>query len=110
GCSERYPMRPKTEGGSETGSMSKTLTLPVSARHNPSTCLISVDFPAPFSPTKPNTDPCATSDTSFKADLEPNRRERFVMATAAAAALCDERLIELSRILFSRLLSLLSER
>src|SRR5688572_19189163 len=91
--------------------MSKTLTLPVWARHNPSTCLINVDLPAPFSPTRPKTDPCGTvSDTSFKAALEPNRRDRFVMVTAAPAASGDPGLIRLSRILLARPLAFVTER
>src|SRR6185295_5527440 len=50
-------MRPRTETGSETGSMPKTRTVPASARNKPRICLIKVVLPAPFSPTSPNTLP-----------------------------------------------------
>src|SRR2546428_8264562 len=72
-------MHPRTAAWSDTGSIPNTLTLPDSARHNPSRCLIRVDLPAPFSPTSPNTHPRGTASvTSFKDWLEPKWRDRFV--------------------------------
>src|SRR5688572_15154583 len=50
-------MRESTPGGSATGSLPKTRTVPCSALSKPRMCLISVVFPAPFCPTKPNTVP-----------------------------------------------------
>src|SRR5438876_273499 len=79
-------MRPKTAVGSVTGSRPNTLTLPVSARHSPSRCLMSVDLPAPFSPTRPNTHPLDTARvTSFSAFFDPKLRDRFVTATTGSA-------------------------
>ncbi len=81
-------MRPRTEVASDTGSMPKTLTVPVWARHNPRTCLISVDLPAPFSPTSPNTDPRDTAtDTSFRAFFDPNVRDKWAMSTTVSRML-----------------------
>src|SRR2546421_9682244 len=79
-------MRPKTATGFETGSRPKTLTVPASARHKPRMCLIKVDFPAPFSPTSPNTLPRGTcSERLFNAVFEPNLRDKFVMETTDSA-------------------------
>ena len=79
-------MRPSTEVGSATGSSPNTFTLPASARHSPSRCLISVDLPAPFSPTRPNTHPRDTARvTSFNAFFNPKVRERFVTTTTGSS-------------------------
>src|SRR5438874_2024886 len=78
-------MRPRTETGSSTGSIPKTRTEPVSARHSPRICLIRVDLPAPFSPTRPKTLPDGTlSVTSFNAGLEPNLRDSLLTATTGS--------------------------
>src|SRR5689334_18079442 len=56
-------------------------------------CLINVDLPAPFSPTKPNTHPCGTSnDTSFRAVLAPKRRERRDTLTTVLSIVSPRRL------------------
>src|SRR5688500_7788038 len=78
-------MRPRTDGGSATGSTPNTRTEPDSARQRPSRCLISVDLPAPFSPTSPNTLPRGTASvTSRRAFVAPKLRERFVTATTCS--------------------------
>src|SRR5260370_631859 len=75
-------MRPKTETGFETGSRPKTRTVPDFARHNPRMCLIKVDLPAPFSPTRPNTLARGTlSEISFNPIFEPNPRDKFAIET-----------------------------
>src|ERR1700678_2983469 len=79
-------MRPRTPTGSATGSQPNTRTVPVSALSKPRMCLMSVVFPAPFSPTSPKTHPFGTyNDTPSKAVLAPNRRDNSVMATTASA-------------------------
>src|SRR5262249_33809465 len=81
-------MLPSTRTGSATGFMPKTRTVPDSARSKPRMCLISVVFPAPFSPTRPNTLPRGTSnETSFKASFEPNFRDRFAIDTGDSGTL-----------------------
>jgi hypothetical protein len=61
---------------------------PVSVRHNPRRCLIKVDFPAPFSPTSPKTQPRGTMrDTSHNAFLGPNLRDRFLISTTSGILL-----------------------
>src|SRR5262245_29656676 len=86
-------MRPRTETGSATGSRLNTRTFPVSARHNPRTCLINVDLPAPFSPTRPNTLPSGTFNvTSFKAVFAPNLRVRFAMEITGSCIFLPQRL------------------
>src|SRR4051812_21559160 len=81
-------MRPSTPLGSATGSIPNTRTVPNSARHSPSRCLISVDLPAPFSPTRPKTEPRGTSSvTSASACVVPKRRDRLLMVTTGPEGL-----------------------
>src|SRR5882672_4425010 len=97
-------MRPRTATGSETGSRPNTLTVPVCARHNPRRCLISVDLPAPFSPTRPNTQPgVTTTDTSVRAFVPPKLRDRC--ATAITGSVGRESRSWSSRTTFPRLSS-----
>ncbi len=47
-------------------------------------CLMSVVLPAPFSPTRPTTEPAGTRNvTSSSASLSPKRRETLLISTIA---------------------------
>src|SRR6188472_1733502 len=68
-------MRDSTLTGSLTGSRPKTRTEPVWALSKPSTCRMSVVFPAPLAPTRPKTTPRGTARlTLSSARFAPNLR------------------------------------
>src|SRR5580704_17197335 len=84
-------MRPRTPGGSPTGSRPKTRTVPAWALSRPSTWRISVVFPAPLAPTRPKTLPRGTIIlTRFSAALAPKRRvtSRISMTTSLVSSPC----------------------